>query len=130
MMLDWLAAVSIGVGVIFSVLAAVGILRMPDFYMRLQATTKSATLGVACLAIAAGMSFDDAAVTTKAVLVIAFLFLTAPVAAHVIGRAAYATGVPMWERTLFDEMAGMVEHPPLPDENQTETADDPEPRSP
>lgn len=121
MIADWIAAALIIAGVAFSVLAAVGVLRMPDFYMRLQATTKSATLGVSCLAFAAAVQFSDSAVTTKALLVIAFLFLTAPVAAHVIGRAAYSAGVPMWEGTLFDEWREQIQNLP----QNVDAADEP-----
>ncbi|MDQ3332595.1 MAG: monovalent cation/H(+) antiporter subunit G [Planctomycetota bacterium] len=114
MITDGFAAILILAGVAFSVLAAIGVMRMPDFYMRLQATTKSATLGVSCLAVAAAVQFGDSAITTKSALVVAFLFLTAPVAAQVIGRAAYAAGVPMWNRTLFDEWHELTGKPTPP----------------
>ena len=103
MIIEWVTAGLIAVGAILSFLAAVGVVRMPDVYTRLQATTKSATLGVVCVAAAAAIHIDDAATTTKAVLVVAFLFLTAPVSAQVIALAAYITGVPMWEKSVVDE---------------------------
>lgn len=99
----------IGIGSLFALLAAVGILRMPDLYMRIQAAAKAATLGVSCIVLAAVVHFTETGVTTRALLVIAFLFLTAPVAAHIIGRAAYAAGVPLWERTLVDELRSLQE---------------------
>lgn len=102
--LDWIVAAMIFAGAAFSVLAAIGVMRMPDFYMRLQATTKAATLGVACVAIAAALAFDDPSITTKSILVVAFLFLTAPVSAHALGIAAYVAKIPLWEGTLIDEM--------------------------
>ena len=75
-----------------------------DLFMRLQAATKASTLGVGCMLLAAAVHFQDLAVTTRAVLVIAFFFLTAPVGAHVIARAAYAVGVPLWKGTITDEL--------------------------
>lgn len=103
MIAEWTTAVLIVVGTAFSVLAAVGLLRMPDLYMRMQAATKSSTLGVSCIVLAAAVWFEGAWATTTALLVIAFLFLTAPVAAHMIGRAAYSSGVKLWAGTI-DEL--------------------------
>ena len=103
-MTDWIVAGLIIIGSGFSLLGAVGILRMPDLYIRTQAAAKSSTLGVSCIVLAAAIHFADVGVTTRALLVIAFLFLTVPVGAHMIGRAAYAAGVPLWDRTLFDEL--------------------------
>lgn len=91
-------------GGIFMLLAGVGIARMPDMFMRMQAATKAATLGVGCTLLAVSIHFGNLGVTTRAMLVTAFVFLTAPVAAHVIARAAYSVGVPLWHGTLCDEL--------------------------
>ena len=94
------------VGTLFTLLAAIGILRMPDVFMRMQVATKAATLGVACVALAAAVHFGDLATTARALLIVLFLFLTAPVAAHTIGRAAYVAGAQLWEGTIVDELRG------------------------
>ena len=94
------------VGTAFTLLAAIGILRMPDVFMRMQVATKAATLGVACVALAAAVHFGDLATTARALLIVLFLFLTAPVAAHTIGRAAYVAGARLWEGTIVDELRG------------------------
>ena len=94
----WLA------GAAFALLAAVGVLRMPDVYMRMSAAAKASTLGVGCLLAAAAVHFDDLAIASRAAAVIVFVLLTAPVAAHMIGRAAYFTGVPLWEKSVCDEL--------------------------
>lgn len=104
-----LAGILIVVGVAFSFLAGLGILRMPEFYMRVHASAKSATLGVSCLVLAAASQFDAAGATTRALLVVVFLFLTAPVAAHMLGRAAHWAGVPQWEHSVVDEMKSQRE---------------------
>lgn len=90
-------------GVAFLVLAAVGILRLPDLYCRASATTKAATLGVGCVLASSAIHFGDTAVTTRVLATIAFLLLTAPVAAHMISRSAYHCGVPLWTGTVLDE---------------------------
>ena len=109
-MVVWTAAVLIVVGSLFSVLAAVGILRMPDVYMRAQAATKSATLGVCSLALAAMLLTPSPGASARALLIIAFLLLTAPIAAHMICRAAYTAGVTTWEKTEIDELREQADH--------------------
>lgn len=90
----------------FCLLGAVGLLRMPDVYTRLQAATKTGTLGVGCLMLGIAIHFGDLGISVRALLVIAFLFLTAPVAGHVIARAAYLAKTPIWSRTGIDEWGG------------------------
>jgi len=103
-MSEQLSAVLLVVGAFFMLLAGLGVLRLPDLFMRLQAATKASTLGVGCMLLAAAIHFQDLAVTTRAVLIIAFFFLTAPVGAHMIARAGYGVGVPLWEGTIMDEL--------------------------
>ena len=96
-------------GTSFLLLAAIGILRMPDLYCRASATTKAATLGVGCLLAATAIYFNDLQVTTRVLATIAFLLLTAPVAAHMIARAAYRQRIPLWSGTVRDELAVLSE---------------------
>lgn len=109
-MIDWFVAALTLIGVSFTVLAAVGILRMPDVYTRMQASTKSSTVGVSCLILATAIRLETLGALTQALLVVAFLFLTVPVASHMIGRAAYASGVKLWSETLLDEYKAHVEN--------------------
>jgi multicomponent Na+:H+ antiporter subunit G len=92
------------IGAAFMLLASVGIVRMPDLFTRMQASTKASTLGAACMLAALAIFFGQPAITARAILIICFIFLTASVAAHLIARAAYAIGVPLWEGTLTDEL--------------------------
>lgn len=103
-MKDILVSLMLWAGAVFTLLGALGTLRMPDLFTRLQASTKAGTLGVTCIMVAAGIHFMDLAVGVRAFLVVAFLFLTAPVAAHIIARAAHFTRVPLWERNVIDEL--------------------------
>ena len=92
------------VGAVLSLLAALGVVRMPDVYSRMQSATKASTLGVGCTMLAVAVDFADLAITTRVVLIVAFVFLTAPISAHMIGRAAYYVGVPLWKGTTLDEL--------------------------
>jgi multicomponent Na+:H+ antiporter subunit G len=85
-------------------LAAVALVRFPDLYARMQASTKASTLGIVCLALAAALHFGNLAVSARAAAIVIFVFLTAPVAAHVMARAAHIVGVRAWEGTLFDDL--------------------------
>lgn len=93
-------------GAMFLLIASVGILRMPDLFTRMSASAKAGTLGIGCMLAAVAVHFDETAVTTRAILIIAYFFLTAPVAAHMIARAAYLAGTPLWKGTVCDELRG------------------------
>lgn len=101
--ISW-ALIVVGAG--FMLLAAVGVLRMPDLYTRMHSSTKSATLGVGCVILGAALYFNDLAIGARALAIVVFFFVTAPVAAHMIGRAAFFSNVPLWEGTLGNELAG------------------------
>ena len=90
-------------GTALMVLSAVGILRMPDLYTRMHASSKAASLGVCLILIAAALHFQEVNATTKALITIFFIFLTASVAAHLIGKAAYRLKVKQAASTHIDE---------------------------
>jgi len=91
------------IGGLLSLVAAVGVIRLPDLFTRMHAATKTGTVGVASITIAVMLHFNNITVTSRGILVIAFFLLTAPVAAHMIGRAAYRSGVSLWILTRIDE---------------------------
>lgn len=113
------------IGAVFILVAALGVLRLPDLYMRMSAATKATTLGVGCLMTAAAIHFEDLAVTSRAAAVVLFVLSTAPVAAHMIGRAAYLTGVPLWQRSVVDELR---EHREAETGPPSRTPEPPDPR--
>ncbi len=115
-MSDLIAAALMLSGAFFVLVAALGALRMPDLFLRMHAATKAGTLGAGLVLAAALFVFGTTAVATKAVLVFLFLLLTAPVGAHVLGRAAYFDGVQLWERTEVDALQGKY------DEGEVETS--------
>jgi len=96
------------VGAFLMFLAGLGIVRMPDLFMRMHASSKGASLGVALLLVAAALNFQELSVVTKSLITAAFIFMTAPVAAHLLGRAAYARKIPLWEHSVIDEGRGHI----------------------
>jgi multicomponent Na+:H+ antiporter subunit G len=99
---------AIAVGVFFMFVSSLGVIRMPDFYMRLHAPTKAATLGLFFLFVAVAIAVPEKVVVTKALLALLFIAATAPVGAHIMSRAAYRTGVRPGADTVVDEYAGVV----------------------
>jgi multicomponent Na+:H+ antiporter subunit G len=105
-MTNIIIAVLSTIGALSILFASIGILRMPDFYLRLSVTVKAGTLGVGFLLMCAGIIFPDVSVTTKTIAIVFFLVLTAPVAAHMVARTAYHKKVPLWKDTIIDEFEG------------------------
>lgn len=105
-MTDALIIILSSLGALFILLAAVGFLRMPDTYLRISVTTKAVTLGVGLILASAAIYFDDLSVTSRVLAIILFIILTAPVGAHLIGRASYFLGVKMWDKSVMDELEG------------------------
>jgi multicomponent Na+:H+ antiporter subunit G len=91
------------VGSSFAFLAALGVVRMPDVFTRMQASTKASTLGLGCLLLGAALQLADLASTIRLVSIGAFILLTTPVSAHVIARASYRANLPLWDGTVLDE---------------------------
>jgi multicomponent Na+:H+ antiporter subunit G len=102
-MTDIVTAIAWLAGSAFALLAAVGVLRMPDVFTRMQASTKASTLGLACLLLGSAVQMGDFASFIRVASIGAFVFLTTPVSAHVIARASYLAGIPLWKGTVLDE---------------------------
>lgn len=106
LLFDILAGVAVLVGAFFVLAAAVGVVRMPDVYVRMHAATKAGTLGSGLMLVGVAISSGEFDVVSRALAAVAFLVATAPVAAHLLGRAAYISGVPTWSGTAIDELKG------------------------
>lgn len=98
-------------GVFFILIAGIGLLRMPDLYLRMSAATKASTLGLGLILLGTVLYFGELGIASRAIATIIFVLLTAPVSAHMIGRAAYTNGVPLWEGTEVDELQGRYDEP-------------------
>jgi multicomponent Na+:H+ antiporter subunit G len=91
----------------FVLLSAAGAVRMPDLFTRMQAISKASTLGVGSLALSAAVFFANPDAAVRAAAIVVFYYLTNPIAAHVIARAAYFVGGEIrWRGTVIDELEG------------------------
>ncbi len=113
--LDILSLALASIGALLILVAGLGIFRLPDLLTRMHASSKAGTLGAVCILLAVALRFSDFVITVKTVLIVLFLFLTAPVAAHMIGRAGYRSGVQLCDETAFDEYGKDEEAPAPPD---------------
>lgn len=102
--LDSVATVPLLLGVVLMGLGAAGLLRMPDVYTRAQAASKTSTLGLALVFLSVALHFGDLASVTQAVAVVVFAFLSVPVAAHMITRAAHRAGIDPWPEGARDDL--------------------------
>lgn len=100
------AAILIILGALLSLVTTIGVLRLPDTYTRSHAASKSATLGIMFILTGALLFFwvEKGYISARLVLGIVFIFITSPVAGHLISRAAYYTNVPLWEKTVQDDL--------------------------
>jgi len=97
--------VFISVGLAFDFFGCLGLVRLPDVYNRLQAATKSVTLGTCSILFGTFLIVGPCAAGFKALLTIVFLILTSPVAAHAIARGAHRAGVKLWDGSVIDRYA-------------------------
>jgi multicomponent Na+:H+ antiporter subunit G len=105
-MTDTIGMVLIGIGLAFDVLGSLGLVRLPDVYNRLQASTKCVTLGTCSILFGTFLlSGGFTPMGFKALLAIVFLILTSPVAAHAVSRGAHRGGVKLWEGSVVDRYA-------------------------
>lgn len=100
-----LVSLLIVLGSALVLVACVGVLRLPDLYTRMHASTKPATLGVSLVVAGLAVHTAELGIAVRAGLIVLFLLLTAPVAAHRLGSAAYRAGVPRWSGTVRDDLA-------------------------
>lgn len=101
---DAVGAVLLLLGVALTVVAGIGLVRLPDVFSRMHAATKPSTLGLLLVCVGAALVLDDGADRAKLLLVAAFQFVTAPVAAHMVGRAAYGARVGALDELVVDEL--------------------------
>ncbi|OGX45476.1 MAG: Na+/H+ antiporter subunit G [Omnitrophica WOR_2 bacterium RIFCSPLOWO2_12_FULL_51_8] len=93
------------IGLAFDLFGCLGLIRLPDVYNRLQATTKCVTLGTCSILFGALVVKGLSGTGIKAFLCILFLLLTSPVAAHALSRGAHKSGVKLWDKSVCDQYA-------------------------
>jgi multicomponent Na+:H+ antiporter subunit G len=92
----------IAIGVLFDLLGCVGLVRLPDVYNRIQASTKCVVLGTGLCLFGTMVWLGTAAVIIKGLLCILFLLITSATAAHALARAAHRSGVPLAKGSVVD----------------------------
>jgi multicomponent Na+:H+ antiporter subunit G len=100
---DFIAAASLLIGASFMLVASMGLVRFPDIYTRMHAATKATTFGMGGILLATALAFGSADIAAQSGLALFFLFLTAPVSAHLISRAAYRSGPHLAPNTTVDD---------------------------
>jgi len=93
-----LASILILAGALFSLIAALGVVRMPDLYCRMHAATKAGAFGLSLILIALCVLVPEPQVIIQSLLIVSFFYLTTPIAGQMIGRAAMMRGVPFWKK--------------------------------
>ena len=99
-----LVAVLLVGGAIFSLLAAMGIVRFPDLYTRMHAASKAGTIGSGLLLLAAGVHSLDPAILIRALAGFFFFVLTAPISAHLLAKAAHQAGYRLTKLSVIDQL--------------------------
>jgi len=97
--------VFIGIGAAFDIFGCIGMVRLPDVYNRLQAATKSVTLGTCSILFGVFLMSGVTATGVKALLTIVFLMFASPTASHAIARGAHRAGIKLWDKSVVDSYA-------------------------
>lgn len=105
-------------GSLVILLAGLGVVKMPDIYLRMSATTKAATLGISIILISTGVHFGTTEIISRTILIVLFLMITAPVASHLLGRAAYLNKLPLWEKTVIDDLGDSLKNKQTAEQEQ------------
>jgi len=102
-MIDAIGYFLIAVGILFDIFGCIGLVRFPDVYNRLQASTKCVTLGTILLLIGVALVSLAGAISFKAIICAVFILITSPTAAHAIAKGSYSSGVKLWEKSVVDK---------------------------
>ena len=99
----------IALGLVFDVVGCLGLVRLPDFYTRMQAATKCVALGTLLIIVGAVLTVGTLSAVAKGGLCLTFLLLPSPTGSHALARAAYRSGTRLWEGSVVDQLAGDAE---------------------
>ncbi|MBN1806510.1 MAG: Na+/H+ antiporter subunit G [Sedimentisphaerales bacterium] len=109
-MIDIIGYILIVIGILFDIFGCIGLVRFPDVYNRLQASTKCVTLGTVLLLFGVALVNGVTALSMKAIICGVFILITSPTAAHAIAKGAYASGVELWENSVVDKYSEEIDH--------------------
>ncbi|WP_108124080.1 Na+/H+ antiporter subunit G [Saccharospirillum mangrovi] len=104
--IEWTVVVLLLIGSVFLLVGSVGLARLPDFFTRLHAPTKASTLGIGGVLIASCLYFsiEQDGLSVKELVITLFLFITAPITAHMLAKAALHQDSPPLERTRNSDL--------------------------
>ena len=102
-MIDAIGYILITMGILFDIFGCIGLVRFPDVYNRLQASTKCVTLGTILVLTGVAIISGIGPISAKAIVCAVFILITSPTAAHAIAKGAYASGVRLWEKSVVDK---------------------------
>ena len=108
-MSDTISLIFIIIGVVFDLFGCIGLIRLPDVYNRLQAATKSVTLGTCSILFGLFIKYGFSAIGMKALIAIPLLFFASTVAAHALVRGSYIFGIKLWDKTVIDDYKDVQE---------------------
>lgn len=105
-MMEYVVLFFLVLGAVFIFIASIGLMKMPDVYLRMSASTIAGTFGVASMLIAVAIHFASFYTALHIFGVIIFLILTVPIGAHMLGRTSHIIGLKMWNKTVCDDLKG------------------------
>jgi len=104
-MTDIIGYILVTIGILFNIFGCIGLVRFPDVYNRLQASTKCVTLGTIMLLVGVALVSGLGPTSAKAIICAVFILITSPTAAHAIAKGAHASGVKLWDKSVVDKYA-------------------------
>lgn len=104
MIKEIISSIFLVTGALFMLISSIGLIRMPDFYIRNSASTKAVVLGVLLILLGVGIHYNDIMIFLEIFAILFFIFLIAPLAAHIMSRAAVINKVPFWEKTDLKDL--------------------------
>ncbi len=108
------SALLILTGAIFMLIASIGMIRLPDFFIRISVLTKASTIGLGFMLVGIALYFNHMSIFLKVTFMLVFIVLTSPVSAHIISKAASHIRIPFWEKTDLQDYLKADETPDDP----------------
>jgi len=105
-MTEIIGYILITIGILFDIFGCIGLVRFPDVYNRLQASTKCVTLGTVLVLVGIAVVHGWGSIAAKAIICAVFILVTSPTGAHAIAKGAYASGVELWKDSVVDKYKG------------------------
>lgn len=112
------SAVFVLLGSFLMLIAAIGILRLPDFYIRLSAVTKTSTIGIGLILLGAFIYLNNLTILLESIGILFFVILTSPASAHITAKAATHIKIPFWKHTNLEDYEKAPEMPDDPEKER------------